>query len=95
MDYDEWKKDVRYFYHKELFGGKWKLSIIWFFNQYGTMRYSRLKGAFEDSRLTQKMLTQHVPVMNVMKIRVSSLLNNVIYKLQRILLNKRNQIFIL
>lgn len=60
MDYNEWEEGCPLLLTQRIILGKWKLSIIWFLNQYGTMRYSRLKEAFDDSQLTQKMLTQHL-----------------------------------
>lgn len=60
MEYNEWEEGCPLLLTQRILLGKWKLSIIWFLNHYGTMRYSRLKEAFEDSALTQKMLTQHL-----------------------------------
>lgn len=40
--------------------GKYKLSIIWFLSKNESMRFGKLKDAFLDPGLTQKMLTQHL-----------------------------------
>ncbi len=40
---------------QNLFGGKWKLLIVWYLS-YGTLRFSEIKSKLPD--VTQKMLTQ-------------------------------------
>lgn len=57
---NEWEKGCPLLLTQRIILGKWKLSIIWFLAKYGVMRYSELKRAFDDSTLTQKMLTQHL-----------------------------------
>ncbi|AJQ29139.1 winged helix-turn-helix transcriptional regulator [Pelosinus fermentans] len=56
----EWEKDCPILLTQRLISGKWKLSIIWFLAQNNVMRFGELKNAFDDSLLTQKMLTQHL-----------------------------------
>lgn len=60
MEYNEWEKGCPLLLTQRIILGKWKLSIIWFLDANGTMRYTELKKAFDDSALTQKMLTQHL-----------------------------------
>ncbi|WP_243156032.1 helix-turn-helix domain-containing protein [Clostridium sp. C2-6-12] len=57
---NEWEKGCPLLLTQRIILGKWKLSIIWFLAKYRVMRYSELKRAFDDSTLTQKMLTQHL-----------------------------------
>lgn len=57
---NEWEKGCPLLLTQRIILGKWKLSIIWFLTKYKVMRYSELKRAFDDSTLTQKMLTQHL-----------------------------------
>lgn len=57
---NEWEKGCPLLLTQRIMLGKWKLSIIWFLAKYEVMRYSELKRAFDDSTLTQKMLTQHL-----------------------------------
>lgn len=60
MKVNEWEKGCPLLLTQRIILGKWKLSIIWFLEHNGTMRFSELKRAFNDSELTQKMLTQHL-----------------------------------
>lgn len=60
MEYNEWEKGCPLLLTQRIILGKWKLSIIWFLDAHTNMRYTELKKAFEDSALTQKMLTQHL-----------------------------------
>lgn len=60
MEYNEWEQGCPLLLTQRIILGKWKLSIIWFLDAYKTMRYTELKKAFDDSTLTQKMLTQHL-----------------------------------
>ncbi|MFV0394631.1 MAG: winged helix-turn-helix transcriptional regulator [Coprobacillaceae bacterium] len=60
MEYNEWEKGCPLLLTQRIILGKWKLSIIWFLDAHKKMRYTELKNAFEDSALTQKMLTQHL-----------------------------------
>lgn len=60
MKVNEWEKGCPLLLTQRIILGKWKLSIIWFLAHNGTMRFSELKRAFDDSDLTQKMLTQHL-----------------------------------
>jgi len=57
---EEWEKDCPLLLTQRILSGKWKLSIIWFLVQNSVMRFGELKTAFDDSILTQKMLTQHL-----------------------------------
>jgi DNA-binding HxlR family transcriptional regulator len=57
---NEWEKGCPLLLTQRIILGKWKLSIIWFLAKNRIMRYSELKRAFDDSTLTQKMLTQHL-----------------------------------
>jgi len=57
---EEWEKGCPILLTQRIIFGKWKLSIIWFLAQNNVMRFGELKNAFEDSLLTQKMLTQHL-----------------------------------
>lgn len=45
---------------RKIIFGKYKLSIIWFLSKNESMRFGKLKDAFMDPGLTQKMLTQHL-----------------------------------
>jgi DNA-binding HxlR family transcriptional regulator len=60
MIINEWEKGCPLLLTQRIILGKWKLSIIWFLAKNKVMRFSELKRAFEDSSLTQKMLTQHL-----------------------------------
>ena len=60
MEVNEWEKGCPLLLTQRIILGKWKLSIIWFLGHYEVMRFSELKRAFDDSSLTQKMLTQHL-----------------------------------
>ena len=60
MKVNEWEKGCPLLLTQRIILGKWKLSIIWFLGKNGTMRFTELKKAFDDSTLTQKMLTQHL-----------------------------------
>jgi DNA-binding HxlR family transcriptional regulator len=60
MKVNEWEKGCPLLLTQRIILGKWKLSIIWFLAQNKVMRFSELKRAFDDSSLTQKMLTQHL-----------------------------------
>ena len=60
MKVNEWEKGCPLLLTQRIILGKWKLSIIWFLAKNKVMRFSELKRAFEDSSLTQKMLTQHL-----------------------------------
>lgn len=60
MIVNEWEKGCPLLLTQRIILGKWKLSIIWFLAKNKVMRYSELKRAFDDSSLTQKMLTQHL-----------------------------------
>lgn len=60
MEYNNWEEGCPLLLTQRIILGKWKLSIIWFLATYGTMRYTELQKAFDDSTLTQKMLTQHL-----------------------------------
>ena len=60
MIVNEWEKGCPLLLTQRIILGKWKLSIIWFLAKNKVMRFSELKRAFEDSSLTQKMLTQHL-----------------------------------
>lgn len=65
MEYNEWEKDCPLLLTQRILLGKWKLSIIWFLATYGTMRYTELQKAFDDSSLTQKMLSQHLKELQI------------------------------
>ncbi|HEX9025067.1 MAG TPA: helix-turn-helix domain-containing protein [Clostridium sp.] len=56
----EWEEGCPLLLTQRIILGKWKLSIIWFLARNKIMRYTELKKAFDDSSLTQKMLTQHL-----------------------------------
>ena len=60
MIVNEWENGCPLLLTQRIILGKWKLSIIWFLAKNKVMRYSELKRAFDDSSLTQKMLTQHL-----------------------------------
>lgn len=60
MNYFDWEEGCPLLLTQRIMLGKWKLSILWFLAEYNVMRYTELKAAFEDSALTQKMLTQHL-----------------------------------
>lgn len=60
MMINEWEKGCPLLLTQRIILGKWKLSIIWFLARNKIMRYSEMKKAFNDSSLTQKMLTQHL-----------------------------------
>lgn len=60
MIVNEWEKGCPLLLTQRIILGKWKLSIIWFLAKNKVMRYSELKRAFDDAKLTQKMLTQHL-----------------------------------
>lgn len=60
MKVNEWEKGCPLLLTQRIILGKWKLSIIWFLGHYKVMRFTELKKAFDDSGLTQKMLTQHL-----------------------------------
>jgi len=60
MKYLEWEEGCPLLLTQRIMLGKWKLSILWFLAEYDTMRFTQLKTAFDDSALTQKMLTQHL-----------------------------------
>ena len=60
MIVNEWEKGCPLLLTQRIILGKWKLSIIWFLAKNKVMRFLELKRAFEDSSLTQKMLTQHL-----------------------------------
>lgn len=60
MIVNEWENGCPLLLTQRILLGKWKLSIIWFLARNKVMRYSELKKAFDDSSLTQKMLTQHL-----------------------------------
>ena len=60
MVVNEWEKGCPLLLTQRIILGKWKLSIIWFLAHNKVMRFSELKRAFNDSSLTQKMLTQHL-----------------------------------
>jgi DNA-binding HxlR family transcriptional regulator len=60
MIVNEWEEGCPLLLTQRIILGKWKLSIIWFLARNKVMRYSELKKAFDDSSLTQKMLTQHL-----------------------------------
>lgn len=60
MKVNEWEKGCPLLLTQRIILGKWKLSIIWFLGHYKVMRFTELKRAFDDSTLTQKMLTQHL-----------------------------------
>jgi DNA-binding HxlR family transcriptional regulator len=57
---NDWEKGCPLLLTQRIILGKWKLSIIWFLAHNEVMRFSELKRAFNDSALTQKMLTQHL-----------------------------------
>lgn len=60
MNVNEWEKGCPLLLTQRIMLGKWKLSIIWFLARNEVMRFTELKKAFNDSALTQKMLTQHL-----------------------------------
>jgi len=60
MIVNEWEEGCPLLLTQRIILGKWKLSIIWFLARNKVMRYTELKKAFDDSSLTQKMLTQHL-----------------------------------
>lgn len=60
MIVNDWEKGCPLLLTQRIILGKWKLSIIWFLAHNKVMRFSELKRAFDDSNLTQKMLTQHL-----------------------------------
>ncbi|WP_459479052.1 winged helix-turn-helix transcriptional regulator [Clostridium saccharoperbutylacetonicum] len=60
MIVNDWEKGCPLLLTQRIILGKWKLSIIWFLAHNEVMRFSELKRAFNDSALTQKMLTQHL-----------------------------------
>ncbi|MNI84153.1 HTH-type transcriptional activator HxlR [compost metagenome] len=60
MIVNEWEEGCPLLLTQRIILGKWKLSIIWFLARNEVMRHSELKRAFDDSSLTQKMLTQHL-----------------------------------
>lgn len=60
MVVNDWEKGCPLLLTQRIILGKWKLSIIWFLAHNKVMRFSELKRAFNDSALTQKMLTQHL-----------------------------------
>ncbi|MEG0276448.1 MAG: helix-turn-helix domain-containing protein [Coprobacillus sp.] len=60
MKYNDWEEGCPLLLTQRILLGKWKLSIIWFLATHKVMRYTELKKAFDDSSLTQKMLTQHL-----------------------------------
>lgn len=60
MIVDEWEKECPLLIAQRVIFGKWKLSILWFLSEHGTMRFGELLKVFDDSALTQKMLTQHL-----------------------------------
>jgi len=60
MIVNEWEEGCPLLLTQRIILGKWKLSIIWFLARNKMMRYTELKKAFDDSSLTQKMLTQHL-----------------------------------
>ena len=60
MIVNEWEMGCPLLLTQRIILGKWKLSIIWFLAHNKVMRFSELKRAFDDSTLTQKMLTQHL-----------------------------------
>ncbi|EKQ53521.1 MAG: putative transcriptional regulator [Clostridium sp. Maddingley MBC34-26] len=60
MIVNDWEKGCPLLLTQRIILGKWKLSIIWFLAHNKVMRFSELKRAFNDSVLTQKMLTQFI-----------------------------------
>ncbi len=60
MKVNEWEEGCPLLLTQRIILGKWKLSIIWFLAKNKVMRFTELKKAFDDSTLTQKMLTQHL-----------------------------------
>ncbi|GFP75516.1 winged helix-turn-helix transcriptional regulator [Clostridium fungisolvens] len=60
MKVNDWEEGCPLLLTQRIILGKWKLSIIWFLAHNKVMRFSELKRAFNDSALTQKMLTQHL-----------------------------------
>ena len=60
MKVNEWERGCPLLLTQRIILGKWKLSIIWFLGHNKVMRFTELKKAFDDSGLSQKMLTQHL-----------------------------------
>ena len=60
MIVNEWEAGCPLLLTQRIILEKWKLSIIWFLAHNKKMRFSELKRAFDDSKLSQKMLTQHL-----------------------------------
>lgn len=60
MEYHDWEEGCPLLLTQRMIMGKWKLSIIWFLATYEIMRFTQLQKAFDDAKLTQKMLTQHL-----------------------------------
>lgn len=65
MKVNEWEKGCSLLLTQRIILGKWKLSIIWFLAKNKALRFTDLKKAFDDSTLTQKMLTQHLKELEV------------------------------
>lgn len=56
MIVNEWEAGCPLLLTQRIILGKWKLSIIWFLAHNKKMRFSELKRAFDDSKLSQKCL---------------------------------------
>ena len=57
---EDWEDTCPLVTAQRIMTGKWKLSIIWFLAEHKVLRFNQLKAAFDDPKLTQKMLTQHL-----------------------------------
>lgn len=82
MIVNEWEKGCPLLLTQRIILGKWKLSIIWFLAHNDKMRFSELKRAFDDSSLSQKMLTQHLRELEQDNLIVRKVYNEVPAKVE-------------